>query len=291
MTLLIAAAVPALRRAAPGDWRGCDAAADELSPAQVTTWVATAASARRIRYISAARALLNTRDVDKPMNLSVPMVRIRLKCPDVDSFADKYHADVNPAGIFVRTRSPLGAGTSISFDFRLADDRCLFRGSGVVVWSRPDETLAPLLDPGMMLSFDELREGTRENFDYVLARRRSMEEAADTVPTLVRRFTGEREPLPPTTKMAADEVEALRARLRDECEPPAPAAAALAPEPPSSPPPLPPPPEPAPKLMPAPRPMPAPLAKILVLRPESVPPPAAMRPNLMQRMLHWIGGA
>ena len=150
------------------------------------------------------------------MTLSMPMVRIRLKCPDVDSFVDKYHADVNIAGIFVRTRSPLAAGTPVSFDFRLADDSSLFRGSGVVVWARNDDTLAPLLDAGMMLSFDELRDGTRANFERVLARKRTKEEAADTVPTLVRSFAEEPRQLPMTTKMAADEIEALRARMRDE---------------------------------------------------------------------------
>jgi uncharacterized protein (TIGR02266 family) len=150
------------------------------------------------------------------MTLSMPMVRIRLKCPDVDSFVDKYHADVNIAGIFVRTRSPLAAGTPVSFDFRLADDSSLFRGSGVVVWARNDDTLAPLLDAGMMLSFDELRDGTRANFERVLARKRTKEEAADTVPTLVRSFAEEPRQLPMTAKMAADEIEALRARMRDE---------------------------------------------------------------------------
>jgi uncharacterized protein (TIGR02266 family) len=158
--------------------------------------------------------LLDGARVETPMNLVMPMVRIRLKCRDVDSFVDKYHADVNPAGIFVRTRAPLPPGTSVSFDFRLADDASLFRGCGVVVWSRADETLAPLLDPGMMLGFEELRDGTRENFARVLERKRALEEAAETVPTLVRRFAEEREASPQTKKMTGEEVEALRARMR-----------------------------------------------------------------------------
>ena len=148
------------------------------------------------------------------MTLVMPMVKIRLKCPDVDSFVDKYVGDVNSAGMFVRTRSPLAAGTPVSFDVRLADDSCLFRGSGTVAWARPNDTLAPLLDAGMMLSFDELREGTREHFELVLARKRVMDEAADTVPTLVRVFSGEPRETPPTTKLAAAELEELRSRMR-----------------------------------------------------------------------------
>lgn len=148
------------------------------------------------------------------MTFVMPMVRIRLKCADVDSFVDKYHGDINTTGMFVRTRSPLPANTAVSFELRLADDSCLFRGRGTVVWARPDDTLAPLLDAGMMLGFDELRDGTAENFARVLQRKRAMEEAADTVPTVVRTFTGGTEALPETTKMTAAEVEALRARMR-----------------------------------------------------------------------------
>jgi uncharacterized protein (TIGR02266 family) len=156
--------------------------------------------------------------METPMTLMMPMVKIRLKCADVETFVDKHHADVNIGGLFVRTRSPLAAGTSVSFDVRLADNSCLFRGSGVVVWARADETLAPLLDPGMMLGFDELRDGTRENFERVLARKRTVEEAADTIPTLVRTFSGEPQPLPMTTEMSAEQMEALRAQMRADVD-------------------------------------------------------------------------
>jgi uncharacterized protein (TIGR02266 family) len=226
--------------------------------------------------------LLEVASVDKPMTLAMPMVKIRLKCPDVDSFVGKYHADVNPAGLFVRTRSPLAAGTRVSFDVRLSDDSCLFRGSGVVVWARADDTLAPLLDAGMMLGFEELRDGTRDNFERVLAGKRAMEAAADTVPTLVRTFAGDPQPLPMTTKMAADEVEALRSRMRAQMaadgEAPAtpvelgvqtaaPGAPALLPTMVPSQPRL------AVEATPLPSaPAAAPLAKILVLRPQAASP-------------------
>ncbi|HEY2743785.1 MAG TPA: hypothetical protein VGL86_04150 [Polyangia bacterium] len=155
--------------------------------------------------------------METPMTLVMPMVRIRLKCGDVEAFVDKYHADVNMAGIFVRTRAPLAAGTPVSFDFRFADDSCLFRGSGIVIWTRADDMLAPLLDAGMMLGFDELRDGTQRNFDRVLARKRALEEAADTAPTLVRTFVAEEQrPLPMTTKLTKDELEELRSRVRTE---------------------------------------------------------------------------
>jgi uncharacterized protein (TIGR02266 family) len=220
--------------------------------------------------------------METPMPLVMPMVKIRVKCPDVDSFIDKYRADVNASGIFVRTRSPLAAGTLISFDFRLADGSCLFRGRGVVAWARADEKLAPLLDAGMMLSFDELRDGTRENFERALARKRVMDEAADTVPTLVRTFSGAARPLPMTTKLTADQVEELRSRMRAQmaAEGNLPAAPTeLASEAASA---------VVPALVPAePRerieakPVPAPLAKVLVLRPEPAPlreedPPAVV---------------
>jgi uncharacterized protein (TIGR02266 family) len=154
--------------------------------------------------------------MDKPITMVMPLVRIKLKCPNLDSFIDKYQADVNAVGIFVRTRSPLAAGTTIRFDFRLADDSCIFRGTGQVVWARKDETLAPLLDAGMMVSFDELYDDTRRTFEYVLARTQSFAEAAEMAPTLVRTLDPSGRPMPMTTKMSADQVEELRARMCEQ---------------------------------------------------------------------------
>jgi hypothetical protein len=80
--------------------------------------------------------------------------------------------------------------------------------------------MAPLLEPGMMLSFDRLSPDSRHTFDYVLGQKRALDEALDSVPTLVRKFVDEgsapSRPLPMTTKMSADEMESLRARMREE---------------------------------------------------------------------------
>jgi uncharacterized protein (TIGR02266 family) len=234
--------------------------------------------------------------METPMTLVMPLVRIKLKCPTLDAFVDKYQDDVNSVGIFVRTRSPLAAGTPIRFDFRLGDDSCLFRGNGTVVWSRQDETLAPLLEAGMMLSFDELHDGTRQTFDYVLARARTFAAAAETAPTIVRTLdavaldaaaaeaaaaeataaeavTTTRR-MPETTKLTADQVEELRARMREGMV--AERAAEPAPV------------EHAPE---APAPPATPLAKILVMRPAAPEPTRPSTPvvvdvdldNLAQR--------
>ncbi|MCU1280032.1 MAG: type pilus assembly PilZ [bacterium] len=195
------------------------------------------------------------------MTMLTPMVRIKYKCESVESFIEKYHSDVNPIGIFVRTRSPVLAGTAISFDFRLRDDEPLFMGTGVVVWARQDDLLAPLLDPGMMLSFDQLSHDSRQTFDYVLSQKRALEEALDAVPTLVRTFVDDGgasdRPLPMTTKMSAEEMEGLRVRMREDM--PADAGACAAPVQP------PPEPQPQPEPEPEPEPIRASLAKVLVL--------------------------
>jgi uncharacterized protein (TIGR02266 family) len=211
--------------------------------------------------------LLSVPIVETPMTMTTPLVRIKFRCASVESFIDKHHADVNSVGIFVRTRTPVSAGTTISFDFRLANEESLFMGTGVVVWARQDDLLAPLLDPGMMLSFDRLSDDSRRTFDHILRQKRELEEALDSVPTLVRTFVeasaAPSRPLPMTTKMSADEMEGLRNRMRQDM---------LADEAASQPPvePAPPPevanepqPEPPPQLQP--QPVRASLAKVLVL--------------------------
>src|SRR5438309_6138752 len=140
--------------------------------------------------------------METPMLLTTPMVRIKFKCTTVEGFVEKHHSDVNRIGIFVRTRKPVLAGTAISFDLRLRADEPLFMGTGKVMWSRQDDRLAPLLDPGMMLSFDRLSDDSRRTFDYVLKQKQALEEALDSVPTLVRTFTDLGATQPLTTKMS-----------------------------------------------------------------------------------------
>jgi hypothetical protein len=149
-----------------------------------------------------------------------PMVKIKFKCHSVETFIEQYHSDVNPIGIFIRTRAPALAGTQVSFEFRLFDDAPLFVGTGAVLWARGETAGSDGagVEPGMMLSFDELTTRSKQTFAHVLAEKQKLEERSfGTVPTLIRSYTeADVVELPMTTKMSADEVAELRARMWDE---------------------------------------------------------------------------
>src|SRR5256885_3245247 len=83
-------------------------------------------------------------------------LRIKFKSESVDQFIARYGTDVSPGGIFIRTREPLGVGTSLRFEFSLAGGQSLLAGHGTVVWVRePDQTRAGVI-PGMGVRFDKL---------------------------------------------------------------------------------------------------------------------------------------
>jgi molecular chaperone DnaK len=96
-------------------------------------------------------------------------LRIKFKSESVDHFIARYGADVSPGGIFIRTRDPLGVGTSLRFEFSLADGHSLLAGHGTVVWVRePDSTRAGVV-PGMGVRFDKLTPESQNALGTILA--------------------------------------------------------------------------------------------------------------------------
>jgi uncharacterized protein (TIGR02266 family) len=105
-------------------------------------------------------------------------LRIKFKSESVDHFIARYGADVSPGGIFIRTRDPLGVGTSLRFEFSLADGQPLLVGSGTVVWVRePDQTRAGVV-PGMGVRFDKLSPESQTTLGTILAGKTGKESSA-----------------------------------------------------------------------------------------------------------------
>src|SRR5688572_20705164 len=96
-------------------------------------------------------------------------LRIKFKSESVEHFIARYGADVSPGGIFIRTRDPLGVGTSLRFEFSLADGQSLLAGHGTVVWVRePDQSRAGVI-PGMGVRFDKLTPESQNALGTILA--------------------------------------------------------------------------------------------------------------------------
>ena len=59
-------------------------------------------------------------------------LRIKFKSASLDDFINRYGVDVSPGGIFIRTKQPVDVGTTLQFDFTLADGSAIRTpGSGV----------------------------------------------------------------------------------------------------------------------------------------------------------------
>jgi molecular chaperone DnaK len=83
-------------------------------------------------------------------------LRIKFKSASLDEFISRYGADVSPGGIFIRTKQPVDVGTSLQFDFTLADSSALLSGLGTVAWVRESDPARANNVPGMGLRFDKL---------------------------------------------------------------------------------------------------------------------------------------
>jgi uncharacterized protein (TIGR02266 family) len=118
-------------------------------------------------------------------------MRIKLKYPDLDTFIQKYAANISRGGIFIATKSPKAVGTHIRFEFLLADSNgtSVIRGEGQVQWIREYDPATPAKAHGMGLKFTLLDADSQAIIDRALAwraqqseRRSDSAEIATTTP-------------------------------------------------------------------------------------------------------------
>jgi uncharacterized protein (TIGR02266 family) len=78
-------------------------------------------------------------------------MRIRLKYPDVETFVEKYSANISEGGMFIQSRAPQAAGTLLRFELVLQDGTPLLKGEGVVIWVKEYDAAHPGRVHGMGL--------------------------------------------------------------------------------------------------------------------------------------------
>jgi uncharacterized protein (TIGR02266 family) len=117
-------------------------------------------------------------------------LRIKFKSASLDEFISRYGADVSPGGLFIRTKQPLDVGTSLQFEFTLADGGGLLAGLGTVAWVRENDPARANNIPGMGLRFDKLTPESQHTHQLILAEKARKE--GKSVGT----------PYPPTTFVA-----------------------------------------------------------------------------------------
>jgi molecular chaperone DnaK len=109
-------------------------------------------------------------------------LRIKFRSASLDEFIARYGVDVSPGGIFIRTKQPVEVGTSLQFDFLLADGSPLLAGLGTVAWVRENDPSRTNSVPGMGLRFDKLTPDSQHTHQMILAEKARLEGRVSTTP-------------------------------------------------------------------------------------------------------------
>jgi uncharacterized protein (TIGR02266 family) len=164
-------------------------------------------------------------------------LRIKFKSASLEDFISRYGVDVSPGGIFIRTKQPVDVGTTLQFDFSLADGSPLLSGLGTVAWVRENDPARANNVPGMGLRFDKLTPESQHAHQTILAEKARKEGKPQGTPYPPTAFVVPASRPSPTPESARPAVDEPRADSLPKVEPspanfaktlPAPAAALAA---------------------------------------------------------------
>ena len=166
-------------------------------------------------------------------------LRIKFKSASLEEFISRYGVDVSPGGIFIRTRQPVDVGTTLQFDFSLADGSSLLAGLGTVAWIRENDPSRTNNVPGMGLRFDKLTVESQQNHQTILAEKAHKEGKPQGTPYPPTAFVlpagGRPSPAPESPRASVESVAKPDPLAKPEPSPadftktlPAPAAAIVA---------------------------------------------------------------
>ncbi len=87
-------------------------------------------------------------------------LNVRYRLEGLESFVERYSANVSYNGIFIVTSEQPRVGAEVAFELRTAEGAVALAGSGLVRWVRPD-TGSAAQPPGVGLQFTRLSEENR----------------------------------------------------------------------------------------------------------------------------------
>src|SRR4051812_27282224 len=96
---------------------------------------------------------------------------VKLRHPDVQTFAEQFSTNLSQGGMFIRTRSPHPPGTMVRFEVQIAGGVRVLRGTAEVRWARQENE--PGGAPGMGLQFKQLDAVSRQLIDQILEKKKA----------------------------------------------------------------------------------------------------------------------
>ena len=112
------------------------------------------------------------------MATPLPLVRVRLKYPDVDTLVERFSPNVTRGGIFLASRDPKPVNTEIRFEVSLLGGTAVLSGEGKVTWVKPFDPAAPARPHGMGVSFTKIDPVCRDMLRRLVERREAVAKAA-----------------------------------------------------------------------------------------------------------------
>lgn len=114
----------------------------------------------------------------------IPVLKVRSKCASDEQLVVQFRKDLDPRGIFIKTRKGLPVGTQLRFEYLLEGGDPVIGGSGTVAWTR--EATSDEGPAGMAVSVERVhlgatlldraaaeRRGTRSRYERGLPHRGS----------------------------------------------------------------------------------------------------------------------
>lgn len=99
------------------------------------------------------------------------MVRVRLRYPDLETFAEKFAPNVTRGGIFLASRDPRPVGDVLRFEVLLRQGGPVLSGEGRVTWVKEFNPAEPHRPYGMGVQFLYVDPETRPVLDTLLKRK------------------------------------------------------------------------------------------------------------------------
>lgn len=117
---------------------------------------------------------------------ALPLVRVRLKHPDVKTFVERFAPNVTRGGVFLASREPRPVGALVRFEVSLVNGQVVLSGEGRVTWVKPYNASEPTRPHGMGVQFTQLEGDSRALLDRLLERREATGRRPSPPPPPVR---------------------------------------------------------------------------------------------------------
>jgi len=95
-------------------------------------------------------------------------VRVRLRYADLETFIERFSANITRGGVFIASRAPRPVGDMFAFEVQLEAGQVALAGEGKVIWVKEFDPTTPTKAHGMGVQFTALSPASRDVLQRML---------------------------------------------------------------------------------------------------------------------------